>query len=160
MGVKIEPTSQGEIVDTKIIKELLALMDQGGLTELVYEKDDVHVSLSRRQDVVAAAPAVAAAPLAVAAAAPVVAETATAADEGLEHFCSPMVGTYYSKANPEADVFVKKGDMVSQDDVICILEAMKVFNEIKAEFSGEVVEILVKDGDTVEFDQPMFSYRN
>jgi len=145
-------------------------MTEGGLTELVYEKDDVKVKLSRRQESSAAntimlpAAAPMAAPAAVhaapvASAAPAAPAPAAEDEAGVELFRSPMVGTYYARPNPESDVFVKVGDSVSQDSVLCILEAMKVFNEIQAEMSGEIVAILVKDGDAIEFDQPLFKIR-
>lgn len=68
---------------------------------------------------------------------------------------SPMVGTFYTRANPDADPFVQVGTKVSGDQVVCVLEAMKLFNEIQAEVSGEVVDILVKDGQIVEYGQPL-----
>ena len=67
-----------------------------------------------------------------------------------------MLGTFYSRPNPESDAFVEAGDAVGGDDVICILEAMKVFNEIPAEVSGKVAAVLVANGDPVEFGQPLF----
>lgn len=69
---------------------------------------------------------------------------------------APMVGTFYKAPSPESEPFISVGDNVSNDSVVCILEAMKLFNEIQAETSGEVVEILVEDGDMVEYDQPLF----
>jgi acetyl-CoA carboxylase biotin carboxyl carrier protein len=146
-------------VDIDIIQRLLTLMDEGGLTELLYEKDDVKVKLSRKQDTpgtvmmpsAVPAPMMAAAP---AAAAPV-AEAAPVEEEGVL-FRSPMVGTYYSRPNPESDPFLSKGESVNPETVLCIIEAMKVFNDIQAEMSGQILEILVKDGDTVQFDQPLF----
>lgn len=69
---------------------------------------------------------------------------------------SPMVGTLYSSPSPEADSYVQKGSMVQKDTVVCIVEAMKLFNEIEAEVSGEIVEILVDDGELVEYNQPLF----
>jgi acetyl-CoA carboxylase biotin carboxyl carrier protein len=147
-------------VDIDIIQRLLTLMDEGGLTELVYEKDDVKVKLSRRQEhsgtmmMPAQAPMMAhAAPMASPAAAPVA--EAAVVEEGIL-FRSPMVGTFYSRPNPESDIFVSKGDSVSPETVLCIIEAMKVFNDIQAEISGQILEALVKDGDTVQFDQPLF----
>jgi acetyl-CoA carboxylase biotin carboxyl carrier protein len=68
----------------------------------------------------------------------------------------PMVGTFYSRANPESESFVKVGDVVSEDTVVCIVEAMKVFNEIPAECRGKIVEVLVKDQQAVDFGKPMF----
>lgn len=156
-------------MDTEIIERLLTLMNEGGLTELVYEKDDVRVKLSRRQDnngggtllVPAAGAAMPAAPAAPApAAAPAAAAPAPVEeDAGVDFFRSPMVGTFYARPNPESDPFVRPGDSVSGETVLCILEAMKVFNEIQAEMSGEVVECLVQDGEAVEFDQPLFKIR-
>lgn len=69
---------------------------------------------------------------------------------------SPMVGTFYSSSNPESKPFVKQGDSVNQDTVVCIVEAMKLFNEIEADVSGEIVEILVDNGELVEYGQPLF----
>lgn len=130
-------------------------MDEGGLTELHYAQGETEVRLSRQNKVpVVHSVAAPAAPVAAAAPAPDVVE-----DDNALYFTSPMVGTYYSKPNPESDSYVKVGDSVSGDDVICILEAMKVFNEIHAEFSGTIVEVLVADGDTVEYGQNMFKYQ-
>ena len=148
-------------VDLTLVKQLLALMDQGGLTELHVVDGDKEVSLSRRQEpapasVVMGAPAAAPAPAAPApapAAAPVAAEPVV--EEGTV-FRSPMVGTYYSRPNPEAPPYASVGDDFGPDSVLCILEAMKVFNEIKAECKGKILEVLVQDGDAVEYDQPLF----
>lgn len=140
-------------------------MNEGGLTELVYEKDDFKVKLSRRQDsaggntlvmpTAGPTPGVAAAQPA----APAAAAAAPVEDEGIELFRSPMVGTFYSRPNPDSDNFVRPGDQISGESVLCILEAMKVFNEIQAEMNGEVVACLVQDGEAVEFDQPLFKIR-
>lgn len=158
-------------MDTDLIERLLTLMNEGGLTELVYEKDDVKVRLSRRQEsgnggstvVVPAATAapMAAAPTPAAPAPAAVAPAAPATDEeaGVELFRSPMVGTFYARPNPDSDAFVRPGDQVNGESVLCILEAMKVFNEIQAEMSGEIVACLVQDGEAVEFDQPLFKIR-
>ena len=70
---------------------------------------------------------------------------------------SPMVGTYYSSPSPEAPAFIKVGDTVKKGQTLCILEAMKIMNEVEAEFDCKIVEILVKDGDPVEFDMPIFT---
>ena len=76
--------------------------------------------------------------------------------EGVEEILSPMIGTYYSAPSPDADPFITVGQSVGDDSVVCIIEAMKVMNEIKAECSGEIVEILVENGEPVEFGQPLF----
>lgn len=81
---------------------------------------------------------------------------ASAADPGLQPIASPMVGTFYSAANPESPPFVKIGDKVSPETVVCIIEAMKVMNEIKSEVEGEVLAVLAQSGEAVEFDQPLF----
>ncbi|GKV68114.1 acetyl-CoA carboxylase, biotin carboxyl carrier protein [Sporosarcina sp. NCCP-2716] len=78
------------------------------------------------------------------------------ADPSLKAIVSPMVGTFYKSSSPEADPFVQIGKKVGSEDVVCIVEAMKLFNEIEAEVSGEIVEILVQDGQLVEYGQPLF----
>jgi acetyl-CoA carboxylase biotin carboxyl carrier protein len=80
-------------------------------------------------------------------------------DEGLEEITSPMVGTFYRSSSPGADAYVNKGSEVEPDTVVCIVEAMKVMNEIKAGVEGEIVEILVEDAEPVEFGQPLFQVR-
>lgn len=77
-------------------------------------------------------------------------------DTQLPSINSPMVGTFYRKPNPESPSFVEVGQKINKGDVVCIVEAMKLFNEIEAEISGEIAEILVEDGQPVEFDQPLF----
>ncbi|MGN0145075.1 MAG: acetyl-CoA carboxylase biotin carboxyl carrier protein [Clostridium sp.] len=80
-------------------------------------------------------------------------------DSNVSIITSPMVGTFYSASSPEADPFVKVGDRVSKGKVICIIEAMKLMNEIESEYSGEIVECLMKDGDMVEYGQPLFKIK-
>jgi len=77
-------------------------------------------------------------------------------EAGLVKIESPMVGTFYTASNPEAAPFVKPGDQVTEDSVVCIIEAMKIFNEIKAETTGTIQRVLVKNGEPVEFGQPLF----
>lgn len=79
--------------------------------------------------------------------------------EDLHKVLSPMVGTFYSRSNPDADPFVQVGSKVQSNTVVCILEAMKLFNEIEAEVNGEIVEILVEEGQLIEFGQPLFAIR-
>ena len=80
-------------------------------------------------------------------------------DDALSIITSPMVGTFYAKASPESDPFVSEGDVIQRGKVICIIEAMKLMNEIESEFTGTVVKCLVKNGDMVEYGQPLFKIR-
>ena len=86
---------------------------------------------------------------------PVVAETSDKT-ANLHKITSPMVGTFYGSSSPEEDPYIKVGDKVSKDSIVCIVEAMKLFNEIEGEVSGEIVEILVENGQLVEYGQPLF----
>ena len=147
----------------RTIKEIEALgrmMKEYDLTDLKVELKDCNVSLSRGSQtaaqVVVAAPAPVAAPVAPvapAAAAPAPAPAAPVAQKTID---SPLVGTFYRAANPESAPFVNVGDRVTADSVIAIIEAMKVMNEIKAEKSGVIKEILVDNAQPVEFGQPLF----
>src|SRR5699024_341585 len=82
-------------------------------------------------------------------------ESQTAVDENIVQIESPMVGTFYRKPSPESDSYVDIGSKITEESIVCIVEAMKLFNEIEAEVSGEIVEILVGDGELVEFGQPL-----
>ncbi|MCH2112383.1 MAG: acetyl-CoA carboxylase biotin carboxyl carrier protein [Planctomycetes bacterium] len=148
-------------MEQDLLRQLLALMDEGSLTEIEYENEDARVRLARQiNSVVTAAPAVAAAvpvPPGAAAASDTV-PTEPSVVEG-EVFTAPMVGTFYAAPNPDSDAFLSIGKTLNEESVVCILEAMKVMNEIKAECRGEVLSILVQDGDPVEFGQPLFTYR-
>lgn len=153
-------------MDLKLVEQLLALMKEGGLTELHFAQGDVEVRLSRQlQAAPVAAPVVAVAPAALppapaaAPAAPPPAVAAAAAPDTADYFRSPMVGTFYRRPNPESENYVDAGDAVQAETVICLIEAMKVFNEIKAEFRGTILEVLVQDGETVEYNQPLFKIR-
>ena len=152
------------MIDIRKLKELIRLMVTNDLTELDLRDEQEQVTLRRpgTQPVVQAAPVavaapVAAAPLAAAPAAPAApAPEAPAADEGLVAIESPMVGTFYSSPSPDKPAFVSTGDSVSTETVICLVEAMKIFNEIKAESGGTIQKILVNNGDSVEFGQDLF----
>jgi acetyl-CoA carboxylase biotin carboxyl carrier protein len=98
----------------------------------------------------------AAAPAAVPAAVPAAAPAAPAADEGLVAIESPMVGTFYGSPSPDKPPFIAVGAQVNANTVVCLVEAMKIFNEIKAERSGTVAKVLVQSGQAVEFGQPLF----
>jgi len=144
------------------IKEIEALgrmMKEYDLSELKVELKDCNVSLRRGEKTVAAPVVVAPAPVAAAPVAPAAPAAPTAKEEAAapaKTIDSPLVGTFYRAASPDADAFVNVGDRVTADTVIAIIEAMKVMNEIKAEKSGVIKEILVENGQPVEFGQPLF----
>lgn len=149
--------------DLERLKKLLQMMEKHGATEINLESGDERWKVRRGPKEVYAAPVaapaanapVAPAPAAPVAAAPAPSAEAPAAASGVT-INSPTVGTFYSSPTPEDPEFVKVGDQVSADTVVCIVEAMKVFNQIPAELSGKIVEVLVKNGDAVEFGQPLF----
>ena len=153
------------MVDLKTLKQLIKLMVDNDLTELDIEAEGGPVKLKRNsqsQTVVAVPastppPAAAPAPAPAPAAAPAE-EPASGAPTG-PTIDSPMVGTFYTASGPDAAPFVSVGDKVDADTVVCIVEAMKVFNEIKAETSGTIESILVDNGEAVEFGQPLFSIK-
>ncbi|CAD2073741.1 acetyl-CoA carboxylase biotin carboxyl carrier protein subunit [Jeotgalicoccus coquinae] len=140
------------------VDSLIEKMERASLTEISYKDKDVDIKLKRDLS-----PAVTQVPQTVHTQnAPQVPHTPAKEvqpeDEGLV-VRAPMVGTFYKAPSPEADAYVKVGDKVSSTSVVCILEAMKLFNEIQADVSGEVTEILVDDGDMVEYNQPLFRLR-
>ncbi len=139
------------------VDSLIEKMERASLTEISYKDKDVDIKL-KRELTPAAAPAVQPVQTQSAPAAQAPAKEAQPEDEGLV-VRAPMVGTFYKAPSPEAEAYVKVGDTVSSTSVVCILEAMKLFNEIQAEVSGEVTEILVDDGDMVEYNQPLFKLR-
>ena len=150
-------------MDLRKLKKLIDLVEESGIAEIEVtegeEKVRITRSLATPQPVYPAAPAVAAAPAPVAAAAaPVAAEVAPAAParDLSKAQTSPMVGTFYRAPGPNAPVFVEVGQSVNAGDTLCIIEAMKLMNEIEAERSGVVKEILVENGQPVEFGEPLF----
>ena len=152
------------MIDIRKLKELVKLMVENDLTELDLRDQEEKVTVRRGhngpepvyQQPVAAAPAAAAPPAGGAPAAPA---SGGPTDDGLVAIESPMVGTFYSAPNPDSPAFVSAGASISDGSVICIVEAMKVFNEIKAEMSGTIEKVCVKNGDAVEFGQPLFMVR-
>lgn len=149
------------MIDIRKLKELVRLMVENDLAELDLRDQQETVTIKRGaqgQPVVYAQPAMAAPAGAAGAGAAhePAEEEAPADDAGLIAIESPMVGTFYSSPNPDAEPFVSVGKSVSADSVVCLVEAMKVFNEIKAECSGTVERVLVNSGDAVEFGQKLF----
>ncbi len=141
-----------DVFDLERIRQIIELMEEHDLSEIDLQQGDEKIKLGR-----GGKPAMYAAP---AMAAPVAPATAVAgesnANAGTITINSPMVGTFYSKANPDTPAFVKVGDHVGPDTIVCIVEAMKVFNEIPAECSGTVVAVLAADRESVDFGKPMF----
>jgi len=141
------------------IKSILQLMEANKLVEFEYEDDGRRLKLRRAEDRPIATAVPMAAPAAVSAAAPAAAAAApaeAARPANVTELKSPLVGTFYRSAKPDSDAFVNVGDEVGPEKVLCIIEAMKVMNEIKAEMSGIVRDVLVKNGQAVEFGEPMF----
>lgn len=147
-------------MDIRKIKKLIELIEESGINELEIKEGEESVRISRGGQMVAAAPMMAAAPVAAAPApaaqTPSAEAPATAEPEG--HILrSPMVGTFYRSSAPGEKAFVEEGQRVNAGDVLCIVEAMKMMNQIEADKSGTVGTILVADGEPVEFDQPMIT---
>lgn len=142
------------------IKELLALMNENDLAEVEIEEEGQKVRLRKTETRVVATPVVTTAPQSVEPATPPSStQTPPGRPPDCEEIPSPMVGTFYRASAPDAEPYVKIGDIVEPDTVICIIEAMKVMNEIKAERHGQIVDILVENGDVVEYGQPLFLIR-
>ena len=145
-------------MDIDRIKTVIDLMREHELNEFAIEEPDFKLTLKRGGAAMMMAPQMMAAPAApapapAAAAAPA---PAASADDSLTPIPSPLVGTFYRAGSPDADPFVAVGSRVNKDTVVCIIEAMKVMNEIKAETSGVIKKILVENATAVQFGQPMF----
>ncbi|MFC1667851.1 acetyl-CoA carboxylase biotin carboxyl carrier protein [Chlamydiota bacterium] len=146
------------------IKEMVKLMDENDIREFELEREGFRVVLKRGIDTVSVLPQV---PMQVSPQQPEVVnekevegkEPSVYKDENLEEIVTPMVGTFYSQPSPESDFFVQKGEHIKVGQVVCIIEAMKVMNEIKSEISGIVEEILIDNGEAVEFGQALFRIR-
>ena len=146
------------VFDVEKVRELIELMQEHELNEVDLRQSDQRIRLRRGaepQIAYAAPPAVAqAAPAAPAGAAPT--EAAAVDDANIVYIESPTIGTFYSKKKPEAPDYVKVGDVVTPDTIVCIVEAMKMFNEIPAGVSGKIVEVLVKNEAPVDNNKPLF----
>ncbi|SDQ12942.1 acetyl-CoA carboxylase biotin carboxyl carrier protein [Flagellimonas zhangzhouensis] len=158
-------------MDIKEIQSLIKFVAKSGASEVKLEMEDIKITIRTgavgssspettivQQIPMAQAPAaqpVAAAPVATEAAAPA-AESSKAEDSKYITIKSPIIGTFYRKPSPDKPAFVEVGSSISQGDVLCVIEAMKLFNDIESEVSGKIVKILVDDSSPVEFDQPLF----
>ncbi|MBO9129708.1 acetyl-CoA carboxylase biotin carboxyl carrier protein [Bacillus sp. 165] len=152
------------------VRELIKLIDGSNIDEFEYENDGATIRMKKQantvvtyqeapKQAVAVAPVVeekVAAPVAVSAPQPQVEEAPKKEDANLQKITSPMVGTFYASPSPDAASYVNVGDRINAETVVCIVEAMKLFNEIEAEVTGEIVEVLVKNGQLVEYGQPLF----
>ena len=149
-------------MDISEIKRIVKLMEDKGLTEFSMKDANGELLLKRgsgEPQVVYSAPPAAAipgAPAPAAPAAPAEAPAAAPTPSNLIEITSPIVGTFYRKPAPDQPAHVNEGDSVTPDSVVCIVEAMKVMNEINAEVTGTIKEVLVEDGDPVQFGQPLF----
>ena len=134
------------------IQALIKTLDNSSIEKFEYECDEYRLSLKKGSTNVTVKKTQAE---------PVVEEAAAedADEKELIEITAPMVGTFYSATEPGAEPFVKVGSRIDADSVICILEAMKLFTEVEADVTGEIVEILAKDGDLVEYGQPLFSVK-
>ena len=152
-------------MDIKQIQELIRFVAKSGVNEVAIEQEDFKITIKTNQaptyvtaTVPAAAPVYAAAPTAAAPAEEAPAAPVAPVPDTSKYITvkSPMIGTFYRSASPEKPLFVNVGDEIKPGDVVCIIEAMKLFNEIESEVSGRVVKILVDNASPVEYDQPLF----
>ncbi|MEM8835779.1 MAG: acetyl-CoA carboxylase biotin carboxyl carrier protein [Planctomycetota bacterium] len=146
------------MIDIRKLKELVRLMVENELVELDLRDQEETVTIKRPGGTPVTQHTVVAAPTPAAASAPAPESTPAPADstEGLHEIVSPMVGTFYSAPDPESPAYATPGTRVSPDSVVCIVEAMKVFSEIKAECSGTIEKVLVKNSEAVEYGQALF----
>lgn len=137
------------------IKVLIDMVDRSEITEFNYEDKELKVVLKKEKESVVA-------PVKQSTQEQIQVKEPASTDEFIEDAITinaPMVGTFYKSPSPEADPYVKVGDKVTNNSIVCILEAMKLFNEIQAEVSGEIIEILAEDGQLVEYGQPLFKVK-
>jgi acetyl-CoA carboxylase biotin carboxyl carrier protein len=156
-------------VDLTDVKELISLLESSELSELEIEEEGHRIRLTKRNETyVSAAPAPAPIPVAapaapaaaaLAAPAPEAPAEASLADEGLVSVDSPMVGTFYVCPAPGEPPYIQVGDSIGADQTVCIVEAMKIMNEVAAKVAGKVERVLVENGEPVEFGQPLFAIR-
>lgn len=143
------------------IEKLVAIIEKSGIGEIEVKEGETSIRITAKTSQMIAAPtqtvihASQPAQEVTTAAAPV-ATTVTPAMPAGKQVKSPMVGTFYSASSPGAEPFAKEGQMVKAGDTLCIIEAMKIMNQIEAEHSGKILKVMARDGDPVEFDQPLF----
>ncbi|NWK85670.1 acetyl-CoA carboxylase biotin carboxyl carrier protein [Staphylococcus sp. GSSP0090] len=156
----------------KEIKELIEILDQSSLTEINIEDKGNVVNLKKEKETEIITPQISQQPMQQLAPQQGIASNSSATgsveeatsnesstDDNLQTINAPMVGTFYKSPSPEESAYVQVGDSVTNESTVCILEAMKLFNEIQAEVTGEIAEILVEDGQMVEYGQPLFKVK-
>jgi len=155
-------------MDFKQIQELIRLINKSNIGEITVEEKGFKITIKQKQETVqqVLAPPVYAQPAAAPALPPAASSTAPAPEKAkpaaettasnLITIKSPMIGTFYRRASPDKPLFVEVGDEITPGKVVCIIEAMKLFNEIESEVSGKVVKVLVDDASPVEYDQPLY----
>ena len=157
-------SSPDDVFDVRRVRRLVELMQEFELAEIDLRQAEQRIRIRKDQDPVVVPAAYAPAPMAAPAPAPhqappaapsAAAPAPVAADSG-HYIVSPMVGTFYVSSSPDSPAFVKVGDQIGPDTVVCIVEAMKVFNELPAECSGKITAILVENGAAVEYGQKLF----
>jgi len=146
-------------MDIKDLKALVKIITDTDITEFELENAEEKIVIKRGPDkeyVQFAAPVSQAAPAPAAVAAPAAAALPVVADDNYETITSPIVGSFYRKPSPDADNFVKVGDVVEAGQTVCLVEAMKLFNEIEADFKCKIIEVFKEDAAPVEFGEPLF----
>jgi acetyl-CoA carboxylase biotin carboxyl carrier protein len=154
-------------MELKEIQSLIKLVSAQDVDEVLVENKDFKLKIKKNQPIIAQAGTVQAAPVTVTASTPAAPASAAAPAQeskteapveqsNLLEVKSPMIGTFYRKSAPDKPAFVEVGDVIEKGQVVCIIEAMKLFNEIESEVSGKIVKVLVDDSEPVEYDQPLF----
>lgn len=143
-------------MDIQLINNLITLIDKSSITSFDYEENGVAIKIKKENTVVSTETKVPASSKILSEESE---EATTKSDDEYIIVKSPIVGTFYDKASPEKDTFVKVGQKVSKGDTLCIVEAMKIMNEINSDFDGEIVEVLCNNEEMVEFGQPLFKIR-
>lgn len=151
----------GDVFDVGKVRKFIELMNEHDLSEIDLREGEQRIRLRRGPEMVTVASTPAMQSGGASSSAPVSTGGQKAAEKGADDsnalmVRSPMIGTFYAAANPDSPPFVKVGDRIGPDTTVCIVEAMKVFNEIPAECSGRIVAVLAQSGDPVEFNQPLF----
>ncbi|WP_230932675.1 acetyl-CoA carboxylase biotin carboxyl carrier protein [Priestia sp. TSO9] len=152
------------MINVRELQEVVSLMNESGIQKLHIEHEGTKVVIDKAgiplEDTAVTEVKTDEVKAAATEQAPQDSMSVSAADNNEKQILSPMVGTFYAKPEADADPFVQVGQTVERKDVVCVIEAMKLFNEVDAGIEGEVLEILVKDGDVVEFGQPLFTVKS